>query len=610
MLDYRTHSAALGAFQAGLAGLSPADPAAGVLRDLHVEDLSSAAGSAHLGSLLDEVTWLATTGEEEFGVVEEVAALWREGIGLYEALGRFRVALQRALDTPTDSTVVDQLNTAGNALRVLAPAVEQYIKDLQVLRAKVASHSYLHTHPRQGDAEVETWNWADLLQARRTDAFVRELLRCASTPSARAFALGVLARYGANVSGAHYVSQTVGGPRRSHPIRNRVARNSIGAWLQVHHAGMPSLTGIADLIEAQLPDGLDPEIDTLLTTALDTTYPMAGLPEPPSFKVGLERMLVHLRLVDSLRVPPLPAALSDRVVLALFADPVVPYVPSLTDQTVLVESGGQPGVAGSGGGVHPLSYGDDGPTHQQDPDSTETKCGSFWEALGWSFLFLLGGWHACVIRWSDGDRCQLWDDITQNWETAFSNGVYVGGGVDTDYPAQALTASDMDKLAQRPELLQIAADLFTLQSTMWEGFAKAADFLALHGLIYPDGFLDRWRYRQFTTIPAHDENWPRLPYHQTRFDLYPTTACETPREQPRFASGATPAAILTGIPGGGQLSANSVSLSLWAQVVSDTFDADNLDLDADRGWRHPCWKVQGSIDDQPLDVVPLAYDDL
>ncbi len=610
MLDYRTQSAALGALEDALAALAITDPDVARLRDLHLDDVSSSPASALLGSLLDHVIWHATLGKQELDLVEEAATLWGHGLDLYDALDRFRVALQQALDHPLDATTVATLNTAGNALRVLVPSVQQQMRDLQALRAKVAGHDYVPEHPRQHDAPVDTWSWSDLLQARRTDALVRELFHQASTVSTRAFALGVLARYGADVSGALYVSQTVGGPRRGHLVRNRVARNSVGSWLQAHHPGMSSLTGLADLLEAQLAGGVGPDLETLLTDALDATYPMPSLPSPPSLQDGFERLLTHLRLLDGFRVPPPPSALSDRVVASLLGDPTAPYVPTLTEQISLVESGGQPGVAGSGAGVHIQSVGDDGPAHQEPPDSTEVKCGAFWESLGWSLLFLLGGWFACVVKWAGGDRCKLWDDITQNWEAAFDNGVYVGSEVDTDFGAQSLTTTGMEALAQRQEPLQLAADLFTLQASLWEGLHKGADFLALHGLIYPDEHLTRWRYRQFTVIPAHDKGWPRLPYLGARFDNYPGTAPELPHEEPRFLPGAPPSAILTGISGGGQLSATSVSLSLWGQIASGAFDADNLDLDADRGWRHPCWQPRGSIGDQPLDVVQLTYTDI
>jgi hypothetical protein len=130
-------------------------------------------------------------------------------------------------------------------------------------------------------------------------------------------------------------------------------------------------------------------------------------------------------------------------------------------------------------------------------------------------------------------------------------------------------------------------------------------------MIYPDAFLARWRYRQFTAVPVIKEgSWPQLPYEGNRFDLYPATGLEEPSGSAPFGPGATPLAIFSGIGGGGQLSAKSVSIPLWWQVATGVDDADNYDLDADRGWQHPCWRTGGSITDQPVDVFALDYTDV
>ena len=92
----------------------------------------------------------------------------------------------------------------------------------------------------------------------------------------------------------------------------------------------------------------------------------------------------------------------------------------------------------------------DGPDHSEPPDSTEVKCGAFWEAIGCAFLFLIGGWIACAIRWTNDERCQLWDDITQNWEEAFPGGAYGAAEISSGGP-QALTADDVAAISQRPD---------------------------------------------------------------------------------------------------------------------------------------------------------------
>ncbi|MET0933659.1 MAG: hypothetical protein ABWX56_08095 [Mycetocola sp.] len=598
-------------FQAALAAQGLPDPAHAQTRDRHVAAMAAAPGHASLGSLLAPLAWFATVGQGEAELVDEIAALWQKGRALYSALGRYRTSLQSILDSPPDADSVAELNAAGDAIRDLAPEVQLMLTQLQKLRTRVATHDHLPAHPRQEDRSVDAWNWNDLLLGRRTDALVRALMRRAGTPETEAFALGTCAGYGAQVSGSMYLGQSVGGPRRSHRLRDRLGRNAVGSWMAAHRPDVPRFGALADQLEAAMPAGLDPDVATLLSDAFAEVYPLDALSSPPDVGVGFSRMIAHLRALETITTPLEPAPLADSIVAALFADPTVPYTPKLPDQSELTESGGEPGVAGSGGGVQILSAGDDGPAHQEPPDSTEVKCGAFWEALGQAILFLLGGWLVCIIQVSSEGECTLWDDMEANWSAAFSNGVYVGGEHDTDWGTAQLTVAAAESLAQRPETVQMAGDLFTLQSTMWEGLQKAAEFLALHGVIYPDAFLDTWRYRQFTVIPATEEgSWPQLPDNGNRFDEYPQTGLETPSGSAPFQAGATPSAILSGLGGGGQLSAKSVSLPLWWQVATGVDDADNYDLDADRGWRHPCWHTGGSITDQPVDVVVLGYGDI
>lgn len=611
MLEYRSLMGSLHEFKNALSAESIADPAEAQTRDRHLAVMTAADAHASLGCLLTPLTWFATIGEREAELLGDIARVWTKGVALYTAIGRYRMSLQSILDSPPDAPSVAELNAAGDEVRNFAPEVQQLIAQLQQLRSRVATHDHLPPHPRQEDRSIDAWNWNDVLLGRRTDALVRALMRRAGTPETEAFGLGTCAAYGAQVSGSMYLGQSVGGPRRAHRLRDRLGRNAVGSWIAANRPDVPRFGVLADSLEAAMPGGIDADVANLLSEALAEVYPLDALETTPDIGVGFGRMIAHLRALETIQTPAAPPPLSDAIAAAVFADPTAPYTPKLPDQSVLTESGGEPGVPGSGGGVHILSAGDDGPAHQEPPDSTEVKCGAFWEALGQSILFLLGGWFVCIIEVANGDPCSLWDDMEANWSAAFSNGVYVGGEHDTDWGTAQLSVGDAESLAQRAESIQLAADLFTLQSTMWEGFQKAAEFLALHGVLYPDAFLKTWRYRQFTVMPATEGgSWPQLPYDGDRFDLYPATGVEQPSGSAPFHAGAAPQAILSGLGGGGQFSAKSVSIPLWRQVVTGVDDADNYDLDADRGWRHPCWQTGGSINDQPVDVVALGYNDV
>jgi hypothetical protein len=612
MLEYRTAVAALHAFRDGLAGQKVSDPNVAQLRDQHLDDLATSFGFAVLGSSFDQLLWHATVGKEEIDLLEQVHALWSEGMKHFVALDSYRKSLEVAHDHPSDPSSVQAVNAAAEKLTIQGPIIYQQAQRLHDLRKRVVRHEYLPEHPRQLDVPIDKWNWSDLLLARRTDALIRELFRNAATPATRAFSLGVLARYGATHSASMYIAQTVGGPRRSHRLRSRVATYAVGAWMVKNRKEIPSLQQLAQLLNDTMPGGLDVEIENLLKTAISAVFPTDALPPLPDVRAGFDRLKKHLQLLSAIRMPDPPRPPGGGVAEALYGDPASPYVPTLGNPSGHTESGGEPGVPGSGGGLMIQSVGDDGPSHQEPPDSTEVKCGAFWEALGQTLAILLGGWFACVVETANTGGCKLWDDMIQNWQTAFSNGVYVGAEIESDWPShQALTVKEAEALAGGQQLVQFIGDLFDLQCAMWEAFSKALEFLTLHGLTYPDAFLGHWRYRQFTTIPAHDsQGWPRLSYLGDRFDLYPDTAPELPGEETPFRPGTGPAAILTGASGGGPLSGLTISLPIWSQIAEQVLDAENLDLDADRGWRHPCWRPGSSIMDQPLSVEPLNYEEI
>jgi hypothetical protein len=611
--DYRVHLAALDSVREQLALTDFADPAINALRDEHVSDADQAPEMAILGSLIDLVIWHAASDGHELELLERAADLWSTGLALYTALAEFRLQLETVLDDPSNTGALQALNAASTQIQPLAHAALDLDAEVQALRQDVAKHHHLPPHPRQQDLPLTDWTWDNVFLARRTEALVREVRRQVSDATTSAFAFGVLSSYGANAAGSAYLSQVVGGPRRGHRHRNRLARYAVGSWVAQQDPSVPSLSAIADQLEAAFPSALPHEIEGLIRSSIDGTYDPGLVPAFPDVQVGYQRLLRHLRLLDSFVFPDPPLPPREPFLTSLFGDPSKSYVPSMPEGTGLVESGEPQGTGGSNpGSVMPQGLGtNDGPDHSEPPDSTEAKCGSFWEAIGWGFLFLIGGWIACVIRWQDGDRCQLWDDITQNWERAFPGGASGSVELSTNAP-QALTAGDVANIAQSDQITQFIGDLHNLQVQTWEGFQKAYDFLAIFGLVYPDGLLGRWRYSQYLAVPEFERgDTPRLPETGRRFDEYPTTGVELPASfSTAYTPGTTPAAVLTRVPQAGTTSAADLSLFVWEQMANDILDSSNLDLDADRDWRHPCWTAVGSINDQPIDVRGLAYDEI
>jgi hypothetical protein len=146
--------------------------------------------------------------------------------------------------------------------------------------------------------------------------------------------------------------------------------------------------------------------------------------------------------------------------------------------------------------------------------------------------------------------------------------------------------------------------LFDIHNTAWEAMDRAHNFLASTGLIMPDRLLGLPLYAQFTSLPKYDEHWPRRPEPDplNTYHMPPSSPVEYPVRQPSpFGTNASPAAFLS--------HATQAALTLWAQNVGGQREPANLDLEADRGFGHPCWRARGSINDDPVDVEVLAYEE-
>lgn len=607
MVDYRTHIAALRQFQEALALSAVADAQAAQLRDRQLGDVAQSPGMAMLGSLLDHMMAHASSDGAELLLVERAATLWKQGLGLYATLGAFRESLEGALADPANPLTVDAFNSAVAEIYPHLVQVKSKNAQIQALKKDVHTFAFLRPHPRQADEPLPSWPWGDVMLARRTDALARTVRAQAFDPRTSAFAFGVLSGYGANVCGSAYLGQVVGGPRRAHRYRDRVARNTLGSWFSAGQPGLPSLTAIANQIRSEAPT-LSADLESLIASALTKTYDINRTPTLPSLQVGHQRLLRHLELLDTFVLPVAPIAPTEPFLTRLYADLTDAHV-SAVPQRVGVPAASGSGPGGSGGLTPQSAKQPDALTNADAPDSTEVECGAFWEAIGLSLLFVLGGWFHCVVEWANGERCPLTDDIGDNFDDAFPDGVYVGPEHESDFP-QALTASQLDNAANVDQTTALIGHLFDAQCLMWEGLNKAADFLSTHGVIYPDGRLGRPRYKQFLKVPTVPKgSWPQRPeLNPNRLHRYPTTGIEQP------AAGAfplppstSPDAFMNARQFGLEWVASGISLEVWRQIAAGLAPGVNHDLDADRGFRHLCWKARGSIADDPIDVVVPGY---
>ena len=618
MIDYRANVAALERFRDFLSKEPLADPAVATIRDEDVAALGKFGDMALLGSLIDHLLWHASSDGNELLLVERAANLWRTGLELYGMMTDFRTNLESALSDPAAPASAEQFNAAGQRFREFEITANGKQAELWALRDDIYGAAHPRAHPRQEDKPLVDWNWADLFMARRTDAFVRSALANATDARTRAFSLGVTANYGANACGSRYLGQVVGGPRRSHRHRDRLARNAVGSWFAVHSPGMPSLTDIAAQIRYGLVTPLLPSaIEDLITTSLSDTYNLGRTPPLPDLQLGYRRLLRHLEALDSFAIPSAPSLPLEPFLSAIYGSTTTPptSVVQMTAELQLADSSGSGSGSGSGAGVAPknMPTGNSATVGQQDSRrSSKLDCGAFFE--GFFRLVILAGtlFIPCWGAFGEGEDCKLWEDTKKNftewWRTMFAGQEPLGEG---EHPTD-VTASELTAASGNSGVVEILRSMYETQNQLWEGLSSAYGFLSICGLIYPDALVNGLPYSQFLAIPLPPgTGWPHLPTQDSAEGAheYPKTALEQPTVTTSvYPSGAAPGVFLTPGEGGVAIGAH-ISGAVWKQVAARQRDSVNFDRDADRGLFHPCWIAGRSINNQPIDVVVLDYSD-
>ncbi|QNB01218.1 hypothetical protein [Massilia sp. Se16.2.3] len=396
-----------------------------------------------------------------------------------------------------------------------------------------------------------------------------------------------------------------------HRFRDRIARNAVGSWFAALDPGLPGPAAIAKLIRFGSGAGapvLPPSLESLLGTALLETYDPARTPAPPDLQLGYTRLVRHRNCSTASPCRPRPPCRCRPSPAKLYGDPANPAPPLFSVAASNYADGpGQPPP------LHPTNHSGTPhttPTESDKAPTTGERCGSFWMGVIAAITFLGGGFIPCIVVWSEGDRCLVWDEIWDNFsdanrpsqeqmEWAASQG-------------QRLTAEEFGKLATVDQMTRMVGYLFDLQNHLWEGLSKARAVLAIHGLIYPDGLLENPAYAQFLAIPPTPAALPLRPDPDppANFYRYPPAVTEHPASGwGPYLADARPDAFIGPVGPNGccRPTACDSALQSWLQIARGDFDADNLDLDADRGVRHPCWAVDGSIASDPVSVRPLPY---
>ena len=582
MIDYLSHVAVLKQQHASLASESISDSDLAGARDKLLADVSTEENAAYLGSCIDHLIAHAVSDGLELNFLETGANLWKRGLLVYEKITLIREAIETVLADPTVSGAVDKFNSAVQALPGIKTDVTQILSEAEVLKNNVLPLPHLRPHPRQEDKKISDWNLSNLFLARRTDAFVRSVFKNAKDSQTHSFAFGMLASYGGNLAGSSYLGRVVGGPRRSHRYRDRLARNSVGAWL-AHNSPLPSLGELSKRFSfgyltgtIQLPTG----ISNSIVAGIKEVYKTSELPD---LTIGLNRMVRHLQLLDSFNRPPLPS-------------PPIPALDPIMATLTAVE-GGQvtPKTVGDGAGDPPQSG--SGSTDQGDG---KAKTGTLCVLAIFIAIVLIAQLIDCIIQWFGGDECEA-----RVWKALFES-----------EEAPASTSQQFLTSSTTPPNSHIAASIvnefYNAQLEIWQAFDQALSFLTVSGLIYPDKyFLKSKLYNQFTSIPLVG-SWPHKaePDPENNYIFYPSSPIENPPSQ--LSPYATSAAPISFVNGAGGQSAWDFSRSLWNQIAKRQFDSSNLDLDADRGHGFPSWQVTAgtSINDDPVNVSILSYNEI
>lgn len=588
MIDYFAHVAVFDRVRTALAGVADAELANA--RDRLLADAAAYPEATLLGTFVDHLLMHTASTGAEIEILGRAADLWKSGRAVYDTAGSIRTAVESAMANPTAPGAVASFNAAMATLVGLRPNLAAIQADMDALGSDITSWRHLpDPHPRQRDVTISGWDWGDRYLARRTDAFVRATFKNAKDPRTSAFALGALASYAGNVAGSAYLGHVVGGPRRTHPRRDRIARNAVGAWVRANRT-LPDLQTLSADIHRNGSGGqssnLRPQLERFLQKCLTEAFP--GMP-PADLSAGLARLEKHLALLAVFERPPLP-------------DPPSPALMATmatlgSDGSVDFDS--QPDPDGAPYGPPPPMGPDPTPTNpSRTSDNTSANGCLIGLFVVTALYFLISG----IVALAQGKKWDPFGDLEN-----------VNTGSPSEDENVTATSQQLIELSTSPAGTLMIAELFSIQLRIWQAMEEGLTALVKKGLVYPDGLtISGITFSQFTTLGPLSP-WP-LRTEATIDEGYlefPSGPVEHPAATASpFPVGATPFTFIDvpSVPVSFQ-AAPTEAVRLWLQISRAEHDSVNLDLDADRGHHAPCWQVadKTSIDDDPVIVDMLPY---
>ena len=590
MLDYQTHAAAFTVLElafasaAGSAAQSP-DHSGWAAAKTAVD---TEPDCALLGTLLDHLLERCAGGgvTHEHDLLETAAGLYHEAAALLTRAASVRSDFEKLVLQPATATVEKYTAVTADVERLKTDLTDLTSRFAAARSAYQPPYRHVAGHGATAGAPPSTWLWRDLVLSRRTDAVVTALRDAADgTSQTVAFAFGALAGYASNALGSAYQAHAVGGPRRSHPLRDRLASYAIGAHLQAAGA-TGTLTELRDRLSLG-GGGLPAAIAAQIHAALRVAYP-DGPADPPDLDHGYVTLLRHLELLDSFGRLPSPVDIDATLLTRILADgpastglihPLDAYRPDPPD------------------GTNPIPPPPPSPGSSTDPQTTSGGCGVIEFIIGVILTLLSAGITKLVTgKWP--------------WEKS------AAGETPPAKSEEALKAFLGDD-----DTLQVVVMLYNLHSNLHAAVSQAVSTLKRIGLLYPEADeLDDLMYGGFLTLAAGGAATahPHRPTPDPDLDYVtypPPSPLENPQTEPSpYPQGATPAQILHAAPGSALPSVVTIWNRLWVPYVrgaQNGLHADPEDLDSDRGYRHSCWHPQPgtTLATDPIAVVTLTNQD-
>ncbi|WP_368936606.1 hypothetical protein [Bacillus sp. SH8-8] len=565
MLDYQSHLAGLNVTINNLKNLiqsgSNNTPELEQVDKIINENFSY----AFLGSIVDRLLEHDGASDIEVERLTKASDIWKMVKGYIIEVEKLRNTFESLVENPDQPGIMNKYNDLYNKLKNdLTSQYNMLVAKLQAFKDEISDLKHVTQHGQATDTPVINWTWRDIILSRRTGKFASNVLEVAKQngdSKAISFAYGVLSSYASNVAGSAYINQTVGGPRRSHPHRDRLASYTMGAWFKENRSDLT--TSINDII-AKLSFGspnapnLPLEINDLLMESLYRTY--GNIKDFPDLNQSYQKLIKHLNLLSSFTPIPLPKPINDN-----------------TWQTMV-------------GTLDPKDL-NDNPNSGYNPSPSSSN----WvDDVPWWAWVLFGVCIALVAA------CYFIGICAPAEKDPFR-----GPFQNTDETKQFLTSDNA---------LKGVKVLFDLHCQLYETANISLKTLKLIGMIYPDSSdLVEPQFAQFTTIPRTEEqNFPKRQISNKDYYIaFPNSADENPNADISiYAAAANPNVFLEGSTS----SVNEYGLSLWVAATlgqPSELNRINYNLDADRGYKHECWQVDsGSILDNPVLVKILGYDSM